>query len=150
MTGIERATPLYDYNQIMYRLDLDDPRLVLPLPVYERAGDRQAFAMNAPGEKIAFFAADRPREGLVAIGSAVAAGETLSVLPDAGQHKPIFYAVPADIDAAPPGTALLFAWRNADDHLWYGVEGTHGPAGYKQQKPLCRVWKSPFVIQFHP
>lgn len=26
----ETATPRYDYNQIMYRLDLDDPRLVLP------------------------------------------------------------------------------------------------------------------------
>lgn len=26
----EAATPRYDYNQIMYRLDLDDPRLVLP------------------------------------------------------------------------------------------------------------------------
>ncbi|MCU0916927.1 MAG: hypothetical protein MUC88_20555, partial [Planctomycetes bacterium] len=31
----ERATPRYDYNQIMYRLNLDDPRLVLPAPVYE-------------------------------------------------------------------------------------------------------------------
>ena len=27
-------TPRYDYNQLMYRLDLDDPRLVLPVPVY--------------------------------------------------------------------------------------------------------------------
>ncbi len=30
----ERATPRYDYNQIMYRLNLDDPRLTLPAPVY--------------------------------------------------------------------------------------------------------------------
>ena len=28
------ATPRYDYNQIMYRLDLKDPRLYLPAPVY--------------------------------------------------------------------------------------------------------------------
>lgn len=27
----EKPTPYYDYNQIMYRLDLDDPRLGLPL-----------------------------------------------------------------------------------------------------------------------
>lgn len=27
-------TPRYDYNQIMYRLDLGDPRLALPVPVY--------------------------------------------------------------------------------------------------------------------
>ena len=28
-------TPRYDYNQIMYKLDLADPRLVLPVPVYQ-------------------------------------------------------------------------------------------------------------------
>jgi len=31
----ENATPRYDYNQIMYRLDLDDPRLALPVAVYQ-------------------------------------------------------------------------------------------------------------------
>lgn len=28
-------TPGFDYNQIMYRLDLSDPRTILPLPVYQ-------------------------------------------------------------------------------------------------------------------
>ena len=28
-------TPRYDYNQLMYRLHLDDPRLALPAPVYQ-------------------------------------------------------------------------------------------------------------------
>lgn len=36
-SGNDNATPRYDYNQIMYRLDLDDPRLVLPVAVYEVA-----------------------------------------------------------------------------------------------------------------
>ncbi len=31
----EDATPRYDYNQIMYRLNLDDPRLALPVAVYQ-------------------------------------------------------------------------------------------------------------------
>ena len=31
----ENATPRYDYNQIMYRLNLDDPRLALPVAVYQ-------------------------------------------------------------------------------------------------------------------
>jgi len=31
-----RPTPLYDYNQIMYRLSLDDPRLALPPACVER------------------------------------------------------------------------------------------------------------------
>lgn len=29
-SGAEKATPWYDYNQIMYRIDLDDPRLKMP------------------------------------------------------------------------------------------------------------------------
>jgi hypothetical protein len=29
ISGAKQATPRYDYNQIMYRLDLDDPRLKL-------------------------------------------------------------------------------------------------------------------------
>jgi len=32
--GRRKKTPRYDYNQIMYRLALDDSRLNLPVPVY--------------------------------------------------------------------------------------------------------------------
>ncbi len=34
-SGAKTPTPRYDYNQVMYRLDLDDPRLRLPVLVYE-------------------------------------------------------------------------------------------------------------------
>lgn len=33
-SGNEHATPMYDYNQMMYSLRLDSPRLALPVPVY--------------------------------------------------------------------------------------------------------------------
>src|SRR2546426_2149668 len=33
-SGAKEKTPRYDYNQIMYRLSLDDVRLGLPAPVY--------------------------------------------------------------------------------------------------------------------
>ena len=33
-SGNPDRTPRYNYNQIMYRLDLSDPRLFLPVPVY--------------------------------------------------------------------------------------------------------------------
>ncbi len=36
-SGNQQRTPRYDYNQVMYRLDLDDPRLDLPQPVYRVA-----------------------------------------------------------------------------------------------------------------
>ena len=37
-SGNDDATPRYDYNQIMYRLDLADPRLNFPVPIYRLAG----------------------------------------------------------------------------------------------------------------
>ncbi|MBI3281665.1 MAG: hypothetical protein HYZ57_17700 [Acidobacteria bacterium] len=39
-SGAPRKTPHYNYNQIMYRLALDDPRLELPVPVYRTRGGR--------------------------------------------------------------------------------------------------------------
>lgn len=37
-SGARTQTPRYDYNQIMYRLSLDDTRLVLPVAVYRVRG----------------------------------------------------------------------------------------------------------------
>ena len=37
-SGNKDPTPRYDYNQVMYQLDLADPRLALPVAVYEAAG----------------------------------------------------------------------------------------------------------------
>lgn len=61
-------TPRYDYNQVMYRLRLDDPRLFLPAPVYRGpGGPTTAFAPEVAA--IEFFAlpADRPAEGSVPV-----------------------------------------------------------------------------------
>src|SRR5262249_52103752 len=43
-TNNQDPTPHYEYNQVMYRLSLDDPRLALPAPVYRlkgKAGERR-------------------------------------------------------------------------------------------------------------
>ena len=73
-SGTEHRTPRYDYNQIMYRLDLDDERLILPAAVYDVKGKGRAddlkladamLAERGQFEKIAFFALDRPRDGAV-------------------------------------------------------------------------------------
>lgn len=149
MTGIEQATPLYDYNQIMYALDVDDPRLVLPLPVYEQRGQRQSFSMDERDGVIRFLAADRPRDDLVAIGTTDATGRELSVLPPRSPAKPAFYAISAEIEKPPAGTAPLLVWRNGDGKPWYGIEGIAGPEGYRRTAaPLCRVWKNPLAISF--
>ena len=76
----ETATPRYDYNQIMYRLNLDDPRLILPAPVYQvrdgqsakeyLLGDAVARADKWDRvESVTFYAVEpnRPAEGLIAV-----------------------------------------------------------------------------------
>ncbi len=47
-SGNQHPTPRYDYNQIMYRLDLSQPELVIPEAVYGVAGDSSADAVDAP------------------------------------------------------------------------------------------------------
>jgi len=87
-SGNDLPTPRYDYNQVLYRLDLDDPRLALPVPVY-RAKDgslatRDGVKDWSAVEEIAFFALERAGPGTVDLGG--------------------FHGLPAD---APPSSALL-------------------------------------------
>ena len=84
-------TPRYNYNQIMYRLDLADPRLVLPVPVYRLEGGKLATKLDLDRLKewplvrlITFFAPDRSRAGLV-------------------QNRS-FHVLPKDTKNPPPGT----------------------------------------------
>ncbi len=65
-SGNTNLTPRYDYNQITYKLDLDDPRLNLPRPVYEVDG--QYRFGPCPGRRPEFFALDRPGLGTIAVG----------------------------------------------------------------------------------
>jgi hypothetical protein len=67
-SGNPDQTPRYDYNQIMYRLDLSDPRLALPRPV--------------PGTD--FLALDRDMKGAIPV-----PGQTkFFMLPD-GKNAPV-------------------------------------------------------------
>jgi hypothetical protein len=61
-SGNPETTPRYEYNQLMYRLDLADPRAALPRPVpgadylaLDRAGPR---AVTAPGRPEFFMVPD--------------------------------------------------------------------------------------------
>ncbi|MCC6390530.1 MAG: hypothetical protein IT167_07995 [Bryobacterales bacterium] len=52
LSGSPVNTPRYDYNQIMYRLDLDDPRLFLPAPVYHTRDGRYLQRQTVDAEKL--------------------------------------------------------------------------------------------------
>jgi hypothetical protein len=116
------ATPRYNYNQLMYRLDLSDPRLVLPVPVY-RVGGRYLVAEQIERENlwgkieaIPFFAFDRASEGLIAA--------------DGGN----FFALPLDSKSTSPGLMdfpadrpLVRVYRNPQKQ-WL-LDGSARPAG---------------------
>jgi hypothetical protein len=154
-SGNEHRTPRYDYNQMMYRLDLDDSRLVLPAAVYDAKGKGQAADLRLGnvdtaerGEfgQIAFFALDRPREDAVAI---VADGGLLKAATsgrgESASEKPVFYALPADSEK--PGiTVPLYEYLGEGEAApIYDIRGDLELAGYRRcPKPVCRVWPSPY------
>jgi hypothetical protein len=101
-SGAVVVTSRYNYNQLMYRLSLDDSRLFLPAPVYRlqdgrylmREGVEAQHAWNEVVE-IPFFALppDRVRAGAIAIDG-------------------LFYALPiTHAPAQPPG--MLGSWNCA-------------------------------------
>lgn len=155
----DRATPRYDYNQIMYRLNLDDPRLVLPAPVYEtktddsrrnyrlRDGLEEADAWDAI-ESIPFYAVDPHRTdgNLVPI----YACETDGIValtperPPAGV-SPLFLALPATPAVRDNRCIVgLFEYHHAvSGQRRYSTRPSWDLEGWKRTaSPLCQVWKA--------
>ncbi len=132
-SGNPVKTPRYNYNQIMYRLKLDDPRLALPVPVYRVKGvDGTVHYLLREGveseggwnriEEVAFFAVpNRPREGLIPVFVRLEKGGVIlqNEPPSGGSDptEPLFYALPARPVAANVG--LRGTWhcnaKSSDD-----------------------------------
>src|SRR5262249_25582691 len=69
-SGNPTATPRYDYNQIMYRLDLADARLALPAAMYDTSENGVPDKFSRTGKhdaRVAFYAPDRPLAGAVPV-----------------------------------------------------------------------------------
>ena len=159
------ATPRYNYNQIMYRLDLADSRLVLPVAFYEvdmenrsegsktiqtRTGRKYA---NQSG-KVLFFAMDRPSKDVVAYFSFVDKNgdDLVRAESDADEMKkrsdtPLFYAISPETIKNPPQTIPLFEFlKNGTSGRRYST--SKELQGYKRSKnPLCYVWNIPKHLQ---
>jgi hypothetical protein len=100
-SGTAEQTPRYDYNQIMYRLQLDDARLSLPAPVYAVNGQYRMRAeigeQWAQIESVPFFAVPpaQKTEDLIPIYAVPEQGRShlqREAPDDAAQ--PLFYALP--------------------------------------------------------
>jgi len=160
----ETATPRYDYNQIMYQLDLDDPRLVLPVAVYQiqdeqterdyllRDGVEKTGKWSAV-ESIPFFAVEPERapDDLVPIYAQkglAADKQTVRLTterPDT-TAPPLFCALPPDDPAnEKPHVVSLYEYRHLETGRWrYCTDPASRQEGWiRKGHPLCRIWKAP-------
>ncbi len=144
-SGNKHPTPFYDYNQIMYRLQLDDPRLNLPVPVYERPGDAGSSFSTVHHSDTAprFFAQPRPGDGTVAIGRNESTGRLVRL---AKAADALFHAA-TDPDALGQRYLLaLHEWTRVHQGQTIYSYGTKPPANGEWQrsdKPLGHVWPLP-------
>jgi hypothetical protein len=128
-SGNPNPTPGYDYNQIMYTLDLTDVRLNLPVPVY-----------SVPPE------------------SGQKAHQTFQLFPVDKTQKPIFYALTRAgaetreiqlsgnsfwiAKTSGPHLQPFWKWTQGDQAFIQLPQGTDAPEGYKKQQPAVGfVWK---------
>ena len=127
-SGNPVPTPRYNYNQIMYGLNLEDPRLALPAPVYRLKSGELLTGETLNGRGIApdileipFYAlppSAKPPEHSVAI---YLGANGLQATATSKGSKPLFYALTVD-SSATAGTTPL--------------KNTQG-------RELGRVWKNP-------
>ena len=129
-SGNPLAIPRYNYNQILYRLSLDDPRLSLPLPVYklESGAHRSRAALNLPADaaairSIPFYAVppEHPHAGLIPV---FRAGNEFRTTPLVATSTPDFYALPPAnaVAGTEPlkdnsGRTIALVWHNPQSIL---------------------------------
>lgn len=129
-SGNTDLTPRYDYNQVMYRLDLADSRLNLPVAVYAKEDTLTMGVEAAKGRTPAFYALERPDTGTTPV---TIAGLT-------------FHAFPVDAKDAPKATVVLWECTSNDGqaHLW---TTDPPPPGFRRaERPACLVWKAPVHV----
>ena len=157
--SLENATPRYDYNQIMYRLNLDDPRLALPVAVYQvRDEQGQSNYLLHDGvekinkwdlvESIPFYAIEpnRAHGDLVPIYADKGRAIKLTVKCPNPSAEPLFYALPSSGQENKNSCIVsLYEYSNTDtEQCLYSTDPAWRRKGWiRAGTPLCRVWKAP-------
>jgi hypothetical protein len=167
-SGNTDPTPRYDYNQVMYKLNLEDPRLALPVAIYRvpMAPDNRPYLLpgsslaergTSPSRRVAFFApehegvaslpvfasTDLDRGQILSVGAASAGTVTGAVASSAG--KPLFYILPADSKDRSGTTVPLYEIEVDPKGLkTYSVSLPDDNANAKANvRILGRVWRNP-------
>jgi hypothetical protein len=161
-SGNPDPTPRYDYNQIMYQLDLSDQRLALPVAIYElqTSGNRprllpktsQSDEEAATPRSVAFFAPDREGIAWLPVFEQFDAsnGQTLLIptndrAPGPAGARPLFYILPADVKDYTTATVPLYEYREeGGGRHFYSVDAPAQSARSRYTtKLLGRVWRNP-------
>jgi len=151
-------TPRYDYNQIMYRLDLTDERLILPQPVYDASPSTvpRRFSLDPDRHTprpLAFFAHNRPSAATVPVYVDGDGDHPKGLRLDPGhrRQRPLFYAIPADAPD-PPGVVVPlyeFRGRGKGSTRAYSTDPTFRARGWEaRRRVLVYVWPSPYRMMF--
>jgi hypothetical protein len=162
-SGNTDQTPRYDYNQIMYKLVLDNPRVSVPVAIYKvdskpeifarRAATKPEEPMTLPDlEQIAFFALDQNGVDTVAVCVSETAGGHPSLTVDdltandSAKRRVRFHALAVNAKNPPGSTVALYEYVEAGgDRRTYSTDaGLSLPGFERREQPLCRVWRNPW------
>ena len=129
-SGNPHPTPGYDYNQIMYKLDLTDERLNLPVPIYlnpSRSGPKAS-------QSFQFSTADKFQKPIFYVLSQ--AGAETQKIELSGNHCWIS-------KTAGPHLLPLWKWIQAGHIPLQLPQGSNAPAGYQKLQPAVGyVWRN--------
>jgi hypothetical protein len=148
-TNNKSPTPDYEYNQIMHRMSLDDPRLNLPTPIYEvensapRFVTRNGLRPDSKGKAL-FCALDRPDDGAVAVYEDLNRRLSVGKAPHRG-WGPLFFALPPTA-AKRPASAIALHERFDEETKRYVYAVRKGEPVEKDEKLGVRVmfvWENP-------
>ena len=155
----ENATPRYDYNQIMYCLDLGDPRMTLPVAVYQikdKENQRQYLLRDGVEktnkwesvESIPFYAVEpkRAHGDLVPIYADKGRETRLTLERPNSSDEPLFYALPpSGPESENPCSVSLYEYcQDKTERRIYSTKPSLQKKGWiRTENPLCRVWEAP-------
>lgn len=153
-------TPKHNYNQFMYRLDLDDPSLNLPVAIYDTAetaedsgqfATRRSLTQDTEKRLAAFFAHESGSGDTIPVAPLGAAcrGGRLVAGTGASTHPALFYALPFDHPALPLDAIPLWEYANgaSGDYAYSTDPGLVLPPGYtRANDPLVHVFDNPIDL----
>lgn len=148
-------TPRHNYNQVMYRLDLADSRVVLPVPVYDLAAGgsppgnfvtKSGIRSTTTDTTAVFFAPDRSgASGTVPVyWSDAACAPRQLVVGGTPTTTPLFYALPGNASPLPTTTPLYDYANGSTGQHAYSTNGSLSLSGFtRAQDPIAHVWVNP-------